>query len=220
MPEEIDEKDRDIINNVPNAVDSIDLSKEVPVQAEIDIDLKEKLKQEKTKINSRSSAYLGDIINTAKEQPGGGSTNKDDVKQRLLADSQPLSSAVTNANDAEDNASTADLMIEIADWILVAIIHWFSMADSDKEYQTGSDKKRVLKKYLAKFLEKKQAKYPVEFFLVMAFLSTYFISARKAYQDRKVNEPIKKAREIAKRSVPSNGSEKKKRKLSDVNVAA
>lgn len=215
MSEEIPQKDIDIINNVNSAaVEPKDLSKEAPVQEELDIAIKEKQKEEKTKVNYKDSSYLKNILNTPKEQPGGGTVNNDDVKKRLLGDAQPLSDSTSQSNDG-DNDGVAELIVEILDWLLVEGITFYACAETSKPYETDKEKKKILKKYLAKWLQKKSVSYPTEYFLFAAFISTYFISAVQAHKDRNVNKPIKEAKERIKRQSMNYTGEKKKRRVKD-----
>ncbi len=197
MSEEvIEEKDKNIINETQRqSVEPQPLSKDTPVQEEIDISLKEKQKDEKTKVNARDNSYLKDIINAPKEQPDGGTSNHDEIKKRILSDSKPTISSLDSEYNEEDNDGIAELIVEILDWVLVEGLTWYSMSDSSKAYETDNQKKKILKKYLGKYLKKKQKKYPLEFFLIGAFLGIYLMAARKAHKDRKVNKPIKEEKE-------------------------
>lgn len=219
MADEIVIKQEDVkvfTEGEPKKVEAKSLSDIAPTQSEIEIDPKEKLDTLKVKVNYKDKSYLNSILDQPTEKPGGGTDkpSNDDVKARLLTDTP--NSTLTKV-DSDESDSIAELIVEIVDWILVAVITWFSKDKSDKEYETDNGKKKILKKYLSKFLVVKQKKYPVEFFLIAAFLSTYFISARKAYSKREENiklEAAKKSEDAAKRR-QNQSVDRKKRSIKD-----
>jgi len=205
MAEEV----KEIIQAQPvKQVEATSLVTEVPVQSdEIDINPKEKPKHEKTRVNIRDNSYIKKIVDTPKENSSSAKETVSDIKARLA--SENTSTPIEPASES-DSDSTADLIVEVLDWLLVAGIHWYSLDESDKDYKTDANNKKTIKKHLAKYLLKKQAKYPVEFFLIVAFLSTYIIAGRKAYSKR---QEVKEQRASKPRS--DQREERKKRRVKD-----
>lgn len=226
MSEEIvtfNPEDAKVITQDPiKKVESKSLSDIAPVQSDINIDPKEKPKQEPTKINYRDKNYLKSILDQPTEKPGGeDNKGNSDAKSRLLNDT-PTDSGSSSTASSEESKTTAGLIVELLDWMLVALITWWSKDKSDKDYVTDKAKKDILKKYLGEYLVKKQAAYPVEFFLIFGFLSVYVISGIKANSKRKTNLEIEKEEKATKqreREERQQRSTGKKRSIKDdVNV--
>ena len=208
MSDEISDSDKEEVFNTNLGQEerqpAAPLSDDTKTETEIKIEEKEAKKEAKTKVKFNDASYLNKLMDTPKETPNSGNTLGDGnsgAKDRLL-DSTAISDSSEDAGS--DSDSTADLLVELVDWVIVSFIASWSLDGNDKEYQTDNAKKKVLKKYLSKWLATKQEQYPIEFFLIMAFLSTYFVSGRKAFINRKENK---------KKGVESSPSSGKKRKL-------
>lgn len=181
------------------------LSDETKTEEEIEINIKEQAKEQKTKINFRDNSYLKNHFNKEKEVPGGGSVNIDEAKKRLE------DSTTKQEPEEISTSSTADIVVEVLDWILVSFITWFSGDKNEKEYETDNAKKKILKKHFSEWILVKQKKFPTEFLLITAWLSIYFYSGKKAWNNRKQNEFLKKNK--MNNPLQTSQEEKKKRKI-------
>lgn len=213
-PEEPKKPDEiEIPSEVSATFEPTALSAEAPLQSELDINVKEKPKEKKTVFNHRDKSYLHKMMDAPKEKPGGGNSDQEDAKKRLLGDV----SSDNRSGPVEDQTANAELLVEGLDWIIVTIITIFSLGKDNKEYKTDPANKKVIVKHFSKWLAVKMVKAPTGWLLFLAFLSTYAFVAKKAYDDRKENKAKKEAEKRFRQENMNNmqGEERKRRKMKD-----
>lgn len=212
-------------------------------EIKLDIPLKQKVKEEDITIKPRTSgdisAFLSQkpeskLINEGTQKNSGLDTHtppsnsgqttnpvtnpsNPEVKRTVATEIEKMDreeKIYSEQFSVEDYEDLAEMMIEVGDTVILAILRGISLDNSDAPYKTPVDKLARMKRILAKILMKAQKKFPLGFMLFAMAVAVYWTPGVKAFNNRK--EVMAKRKAIAKEK--KELEEKKAKEKSEIKV--
>jgi hypothetical protein len=194
-PEMTHEEFRDSLKPEPHPVDNIQdetLKKNIQSTEFVDVDAKNSGVEEDSnvKVNFMSNNYMEDLISKKTEQ-GKGKEDTSKPKEKTEPGAKQTNDILSNSSTGNDFSKDdfgdfAEVFMDIIDMGISTALRFWGKDTSTTAYELQADKKRRIVRQLTNLFMKYQAKFSLEFMLVITLIICYSVPFQKAQERRKL----------------------------------